>query len=249
MPLAQTTLGDVSPSLAAHYQANVVFRYPVNRSDLSLRHSAECPLLPDCDHLCFCELNQTCRPFTMRGPFRAQHKRVVRTPSQALRMESRSITVARRRQSSSCGVGAVFCSRYVFKIIRMVVGFHPVLMVYLHTFRVRAKESGGDKLMNAPVSFNPRRASQQYRNVTSRVDGCSQYLGSIPTSIAVRNCFNPSDTGHHVRSFVTRDRLPSFVSEFFCGKLLFSHCGNLLSRFAFWLGSFGVQPSFEPLVF
>jgi hypothetical protein len=60
----------------------------------------------------------------------------------------------------------------------------------------------------------------------------------LPVSDAVAISTFVASTAHRISGVARRS-----------GKLVISHCENLLNRFAFWLGSFGVQPSFEPLLF
>lgn len=73
-------------------------------------------------------------------------------------------------------------------------------------------------------------------------------LPDSEASVLISEAFDSSDGRDAISAFVARYWEPFFGFEFCGGKLLFSHCGNLLERFAFWLGSFTVQPVFEPFV-
>lgn len=142
----------------------------------------------------------------------------------------------------------IFPASKVFKVYRAVIIPHPINMVDFFALRQWANECASYNAMNKRIGmFCPNRKDDRFIAILfSRARAQNPILFAFWCSAAAHN---PTQVRHGIKTFVASDGFPYFIRKFFGGKFLFSHSGNLLSRFAFWLGSFGVSPSFEPSAF
>jgi hypothetical protein len=147
----------------------------------------------------------------------------------------------------------------VFKVGGAVVGLISVLVVNFSTNkRPRTQEGQSDETVNVkPGCFpwlSPNVQSDSGITALPTISpNCKSenFLGAVcPIENKVSFPSHSAQTGDRIKSGNTEwGSTPFFRRQLFCGKLLLSHCRNLLDRFGMWSGSFAVQPAFGPFLF
>ncbi len=179
----------------------------------------------------------------------SQLGRAVTTALIRLRVKMPTILCASRpswdnRIQNCVGMLNVVEVRHVFQITSPVVRWLSEFMVYLVPKWTRPKKGSCDQLVYADI--DPLMIARQ-RNPHVSIFGRSRLEQVIcARSLSADNPSYTSQVANRILSGIDRAITPFFRRQFFSGKFLFSHCGNLLSRFAFWLGSFTVQSVSEP---
>jgi len=137
----------------------------------------------------------------------------------------------------------VFGTGNPFEIAQSVVCFYPIFMVHLMARRRRQMKAQKNETMKPQVSS--RLSAEINVAITSYSNSRAERR---LTRAAGHDSSDSSQRGYEV--FVKLKRWsPLFGFEFFGGKFFNRHGMNLTNRFVSSLGSFGVQPSFEPFAF